>query len=68
MVLTGHELQKIRTKSSYDEDRGEWNIPPFFMKNKEVQLPTLGAIQGKAFIEQEKENRDLWFEVEDTGE
>ena len=44
VLLSGHELQKIRMKCKYEEDKGEWSIPPFFMKNKEVQLPALGAV------------------------
>lgn len=39
MMLTPHELQKIRQKCSFDEEADQWNIPPFYMKNKEVQLP-----------------------------
>jgi hypothetical protein len=42
MVMKDAELAKVRNKSSYDDDRDDWTLPPFILKAKEVTLPSLG--------------------------
>jgi hypothetical protein len=41
MVLKPEEVAKIKNKSTFDDDRNEWNVPVFHLKNKEVALPSL---------------------------
>jgi hypothetical protein len=35
------ELQKIRGRSKYDDNRNKWMVPVFFIKDKEVNLPRI---------------------------
>jgi hypothetical protein len=35
------ELQKIRGRSKYDDNRNKWLVPAFFIKEKEVNLPKI---------------------------
>lgn len=46
-------MYKVKDKTEWDEERGKWNIPPFIIKQKEVQLPKLG--NAKSFIDEELE-------------
>ena len=41
MVMKPEELTKIKHKSSYDDGSGDWNIPVFLLKAREVALPSL---------------------------
>jgi len=43
MLLKPEELHKIKLKCTYDEDDGQWTIPVFQLKAKEVSLPTLSS-------------------------
>lgn len=58
------ELAKVRNKSSYDDDRDDWTLPPFILKAKEVTLPSLGLGKQKVMeqLEADKENRQIQFE------
>ena len=40
-VFKDKELQKIRGRSTYDDDKGKWIVPAFIVKEKEVNLPKL---------------------------
>lgn len=62
MMLSGHEMQKVKNRCKFDDELAQWEVPPFFLKGKEVQLPKLGLGQAKAVVEAEKENRDIMFE------
>jgi hypothetical protein len=41
MVFTDEEVSKVRYKSSFDEDVDDWDVPAFFLKNKDVSLPNI---------------------------
>lgn len=63
--MKDEEIAKIKLKSTYDDGVDDWTIPPFILKAKEVTLPSLKK-NGYDVMEQEKENRDLAIEDEDT--
>ena len=56
MMLSPHEMAKVRQKCEFNEEQDEWSVPPFYLKGKEVQLPKLGMARGNQVVEQEKEN------------
>lgn len=41
MLMKDEEIAKIKMKSKYDENQEDWNVPPFILRSKEVNLPTL---------------------------
>jgi hypothetical protein len=47
IAFTGLELEKIRSKSHWDENRSEWRVPTFYLNvsngNKDVQFPTING-------------------------
>lgn len=53
-------MYKVKEKTEWDEERQRWKIPPFIIKQKEVQLPKLGG-NAKSFINEELENQELEF-------
>ena len=59
IMLTPQEFYKIKSKSDYNEDKMEWKVPMFIVKNKKVALP---SVNGKRAVEADKANRDLHFE------
>ncbi len=67
MLLKDEEIAKLKIKSSYDEGIDDWIIPPFILKGKEVTLPSLKK-NGYDVMEQEKENRDLAIENDESDE
>ena len=62
MLMNEHNLYKIKSKSSYDDEKSEWEIPPFVLKGKQISLPKLGMQKAKRFIEEEKENQVVDFQ------
>ena len=49
MVLKDEEFAKIKQKSEYDDDIGDWVIPPFILKGKEVGLLDFGSANHDKF-------------------
>ncbi len=47
IAMTNYEVEKIRGKANWDENRQEWRIPMFYLNNrgveKEVQFPTING-------------------------
>lgn len=64
VMFKDNELQKIRGRSTYDEDKGKWIIPAFIVKEKEVNLPKLR--NNKQFIQENLDKRDIVFEEDDS--
>ena len=56
MMMTENNLYQIKTRSQYDGERSEWEIPPFVMKGKQINLPKLGLQKAMKYIEEEKNN------------
>lgn len=52
-------MYKVKEKTEWDEERRKWRLPPFIIKQKEVQLPKLG--NAKQFIQEELENQEVQF-------
>jgi hypothetical protein len=61
ILLNESNLYKIKSKSAYDDEKQEWDIPPFVLKGKQVNLPKLGLQKAKRFIEEEKNNHIVEF-------
>lgn len=60
-LMSESNLYKIKSKSSYDDERKEWEIPPFVLKGQQVNLPKLGLQKAKRFIEEEKSSHVVEF-------
>lgn len=61
MLLNDNNLYKIKSKSQYDDEKSEWNIPPFVLKGDQVNLPKLGVQKAMRFVEEEKQNKIVDF-------
>ena len=57
--MTDEQIYKIKNKTEWDEEQRRWKLPPFIIKQKEIQLPTLG--NAKQFIAEELENQEVQF-------
>jgi len=60
-LLSPEELDKIRSKARWQDDKNEFVIPPFIVKAKKVQFPKIGPSQGMEMVKEEWANRDLEF-------
>jgi len=40
-MLKEGEMYKIKEKVEFDYDINKWIVPPFFVRNKEVNLPKI---------------------------
>lgn len=58
-LMTDEQMYKVKEKTEWDEERRKWRLPPFIIKQKEVQLPKLG--NAKQFIQEELENTEVQF-------
>ena len=56
--MKNEELAKLKMKSKYDDNGGDWIIPPFTLKGKELNLP---KVNGKRVMESEREERNVQF-------
>jgi hypothetical protein len=65
MMMKDEEIAKLKMKSQYDDNVDDWVVPPFILKAKEVTLPALKK-NGYDVMEQEKENRDLAIDGDDS--
>ena len=61
MMLKSEELNRIRAKATYDEDKGEYDIPVFYLRKNEMNFPKLRKNQKDEFLEQEKADRTVEF-------
>ena len=61
MLLKNEELNRIRAKATYDEDKGEYDIPVFYLRKNEMNFPKLRKHQKDEFLEQEKDERTVEF-------
>lgn len=52
-IFRSSELQKIKGRSKYDDNRNQWVIPPFYVKEKEVLLPRINRGNVQALIDSE---------------
>ncbi len=41
-LMTDEQMYKVKEKTEWDEERRKWRLPPFLIKQKEVQFPKLG--------------------------
>jgi hypothetical protein len=39
--MKNNEMAKLKAKSKWDDDMDDWIIPPFILKKREVELPSL---------------------------
>ena len=47
-LLSPEELEKIRAKARWHDDRNEFVVPPFILRAKKVNFPKLGRNQGNS--------------------
>ena len=64
MLLTKNELYKIKEKVEFDFETNKWIVPPFILKNKEVQFPKIS--NAMSLVEQHLEERELQFPQNET--
>ena len=62
ILLQPTEVETIRGACEYNEEKGEYRIPPFYMKNKQLVLPKLQENQSMDMIRQMQDNRLLLLE------
>ena len=69
--MNDEQMYKVKEKTEWDEERRKWRLPPFIIKQKEVQFPKLGG-NAHAFIQEELEQNDIQFtanqEVDETAQ
>lgn len=58
--MTDEQMYKVKEKTDWDEERRKWRLPPFLIKQKEVQFPKLGN-NANQFIQQELDQNDIEF-------
>jgi len=63
--MKDEEIAKLKLKSQYDDNVNDWIVPPFILRAKEVTLPSLKK-NAYDVMEQEKENRDVAIEGENS--
>lgn len=65
MMMNENNLYKIKSKSSYNDEKGEWEVPPFIMKGQQMNLPKLGLQKAMRFVEEEKNSQMVEFKYND---
>lgn len=63
--MTDEQMYKVKEKTEWDEERRKWKLPPFLIKQKEVQFPKLG--NANQFIQEELAQNDIEFTVMNEG-
>jgi len=59
-MLKEGELQKLRMRAKYNDNDNRWILPPFFIKEKQINLPKIKNAQ--ALVHSELEKREMVFE------
>jgi len=57
-LLSPEELEKIRAKARWQDDRNEFVVPPFILRAKKVKFPKLNGVE---VVHEEWNNRDIEF-------
>ena len=61
-MLQPTEIDIIRGQCTFNEDSGEYRIPPFYLKNKQIVFPKLADNQSMDIIRQMQDNRSVVFD------
>ena len=64
MMLKDGEMYRLKEKVEYDFDTERWKVPPFLVKQKEVNFPKIKNAMN--LVKDELEQRDIV--LVDTGE
>ena len=67
IMLLSSELESVKEASEYNQEKQEYKIPPFYMKNKTLVFPKLPENQSLEMIKQMQENRNLVFNKDKIG-
>lgn len=43
MLLSSDEMEKIKGACEWNENKNDFHIPPFVLKNKKVKFPALNS-------------------------
>lgn len=62
ILLQNNEIDIIRGQCTFNEDSGEYRIPPFYLKNKQLVFPKLPDNQSIDMIRQMQDNRSVVFD------
>lgn len=62
ILLQPTEIDIVRSQCIFNEDSGEYRIPPFYLKNKQIVFPKLSDNQSLDMIRQMQDNRSVVFE------
>ena len=62
MLVSSSDLESIKSQCEYNEEQGEYKIPPFYFKSKQLIFPKLPENQSIDMIRQMQEHRSLVFE------
>ena len=63
MMLKTEDIARLKMKSKYDDNGGDWVVPPFTIKGKDLNLP---KVNGRRVMEADKEERNVQF-LNETG-
>lgn len=65
IMLLPHELETVKQASEFIEEKQEYKIPPFYLKNKNLVFPKLPENQSIEMIKGMQENRNVKFSKDD---
>lgn len=68
MLLSSDEMDKIKGACEWSENKNDFLIPPFVLKNKKVKFPALNSQQALDLINQEKDSREVFFSDQENGQ
>jgi len=57
-LLSPEELEKIRAKARWQDDRNEFVVPPFLLRGKKVKFPKINGVEA---VQEEWNNREIEF-------
>lgn len=64
MMLKEGEMYRLKEKIDYDFETGKWKVPPFIIKNKEVNFPKIKMAMN--LVREEMDQREVV--IAETGE
>lgn len=59
MLLEKREVEKIRKISRWKDEKNNFQVPPFVLKDKMVSFPKMSKHDGNILVHHQKDNREL---------
>jgi len=63
--MTDEQMYKVKDRTEWNEEKRKWKLPPFIIKQKEVQFPKLG--NANQFIQDELDQNEVTFATGNEG-